>query len=630
MAACLAACGGAPEIRYDGPTAEWIDFGGAKEGLQYAPLTQIDRENVHFLELAWQYHTGDVSDGDGAVPSTTAFEATPIVVDGAMFLCSPFNRVIALAPESGAELWTFDPEIDLSGRYANQLVCRGVTHWKDSEDPEACADRIFTATNDARLIALDASGGRPCTDFGAGGEVDLTAGVGTINWTGEYQVTSAPSVIHDLVVVGSAISDNARTDAPSGAVRAFDARTGELRWAWDPAPREDSSELTLGTPNVWGPMAVDEERDLLFAPTGNPAPDYYGGQRGEIDRYGSSVVALRGSTGELVWSFQTVHHDVWDYDLAAQPTLAELTIDGAPVPALIQATKMGYVFVLHRETGEPLFPVEERAVPGGGVDGETLSPTQPFPVKPPPLTRLELTAADAWGFTPWDRDACREKLAALRYDGPFTPPSLEGTLMLPGNAGGTNWGGVAVDPERGLLLVNVFDLPFAVGLFPAEEYERRKAEMGVEVSPQRGTPYGMWREQILSPIGAPCTPPPWGTLAAIDLTSGDVTWQKPFGTLRDITPIPWSHEIGMGNVAGPLATAGGADLYRFARQLPARVRQRDGRVVVEGQATGGGASQSDELSAPRRLQAVHRHRRRRAWPRRHKPGRRRRGLRPAE
>ncbi len=565
VALLLASCGANNPVDYSGPASEWPIVGFDAGGSRSSPLTQVNRGNVHQLEPVWEYHTGDVSDGKGAVRSTSAFEATSIVVGRTMYLCSPFNRVIALDAETGVEKWTHDPQVDLQGRYANQLVCRGVAYWA-GEDAGVCAERILTATNDARLIALDAGTGRRCPGFGNRGVVDLTLGIGETKWKGEYQVTSAPTVAADLVVVGSAVSDNNRVNAPSGVVRAYDVRTGALAWAWDPAPAEMQTppadgatpEYVLGTPNVWGPMSFDKERGLVFLPTGNSAPDFYGGHRDGIDRYASSVVALRASSGEMAWSFQTVHHDVWDYDVAAQPALVSVPVDGEHVPAVIQATKMGHVFVLHRETGEPLFPVRERPAPQGGVEGETLSPTQPFPLEPPRLTTTGFQKSDAWGLTPWDRAACQQKLDGLRYDGMFTPPSLEGSLLYPGNAGGTNWGGVAVDGDRDILVVNVLNLPFSVQLFPAEDYERLERENpGAEISPQTGTPYGMRREIVASPLDIPCTPPPWGTIAAIDLATREIAWQKPFGTLRDLIGAPITYEIGMGSVAGPMVTAGG-------------------------------------------------------------------------
>ena len=557
----LLACGRSAPIDYSGPTSDWPDFGGTKGGEHFSPLTQINPDNVGSLEIAWEYHTGDLP-GEGESASTTAFEATPILVDETLYLCSPINRVIALDPETGQERWTFDPEVDLSGRYANQLTCRGVSTWLDPtrSDSEPCRRRIFTGTNDARLIALDAATGVPCRDFGEAGTIDLTVGVGKILWKGEYQVTSPPAVVGEIVAVGSAISDGARTDAPSGVVRGFDVRTGALRWSWVPVPEDfgmSEGSYVLGTANVWAPMSVDEERDLLFAPTGNSAPDYWGAHRGGLDLYPSSVVALRGSTGKVVWAFQTVHHDVWDYDVPAQPTLTTLRRNGREIPAVVQATKMGQLFVLHRETGEPLFPVEERPVPQGGMPGEKLSPTQPFPVKPPPLVPQSLSPEDAWGLTPWDRGACREQLEGLRFEGIFTPPTVQGSLMYPGNAGGSNWGGVSVDPERQLVVANLMDMPFAVTLIPREQYEEvRAARPGEEVSPQRGTPYAMWRRMVASPLGVPCNPPPWGTLAAVDLSTGDIAWQVPLGGTRDWLPL-LDLDIGLPSVGGSMVTRAG-------------------------------------------------------------------------
>jgi quinoprotein glucose dehydrogenase len=586
-----------------GAIAEWPSYGGDPGGSRYTPLDDITAGNLSDLEIAWTYRTGDVSDGKGELKVTSAFELTPLLVDGSLFACTPFNRVIALDPETGAERWSFDPGLDLSGRYANQFVCRGVATWLDPDrgagDP--CKRRIFTATNDARLFALDAVTGARCADFGNAGEVDLNPGVGEQLWKGEYQVTSPPAVAGNLVVVGSAVADNARVDAPSGVVRAFDARSGALRWAWDLSPpgggvgsgRSEETGYMLGTPNVWAQISVDEARDLVFVPTGNPAPDYWGGRRNDIDYYGSSVVALRAGSGEVVWRFQTVHHDLWDYDVSSQPTLTTLVRDGKSVPAVIQATKMGLLFILHRETGAPLFGVEERPVPQGGAPGELLSPTQPFPVKPPPLVPHSLSPEDAWGVTPWDRGSCRKQLEALRHDGIYTPPTLQGSLMYPGNAGGSNWGSVAVDPERQILIANVSDFPFAVTLLPGESYEQaRRENPGVEISPQRGTPYAMRREIVVSPLGVPCNPPPWGTLAAVDLGSGEIRWQVPLGTIRDIAPIPLPIKLGTPNIGGPLVTASGLvfigaamDDYLRAFDIESGEELWKGRLPAGGQAT---------------------------------------------
>ncbi len=541
----------------------WPVYGGDPGGHRWSPLGDITRENVGGLEEAWTYRHGDMSTGDGAWRATSAFELQPILVDGTLYGCTPMNRVFALDPATGAERWTFDPKLDPSGGYANQLVCRGVAHWRDPEAAEgaACSNRIITATNDARLIALDAATGDKCVGFGTAGEVSLKAGTVEERWLGEYQVTSAPTLLDGVVVVGSAISDNSRVDAPSGVVRGWDARTGALRWAWDLSPpgypRPADGSYVLGTPNVWAPMSVDPQRGLIFVPTGNPSPDYYrGAGLPKLDHYGSSVVALRGATGEVVWSFQTVHHDLWDYDVPAQPVLADVPLNGESVPAVIQATKMGFLFVLHRETGEPIYGVEERAVPQGGAPGETISPTQPRPLKPEPLVPTHMEKA--WGFTFWDRGACQETYDASRYEGMYTPPSLEGSVMYPGNAGGSNWGSVAVDPTRSWVVANVMDFPWLVKLVPrAEEAAVRAANPGAEIATQDGTPYAMQRSPMLSPFGVPCSEPPWGSLVVVDLATGKIRWQVPLGTVRDLTPLPIPWKAGTPNMGGPLVTASG-------------------------------------------------------------------------
>ncbi len=566
LALALFACGDAP-IDYAGPTAEWPAYGGDAGGLRYSPLTQVNRENVDDLELAWVYHHGDVSDGTQGM-TRTSFNATPIVVDGTMFFCTGVNRVIALDPETGAERWTFDPELRttrLQGPYP--LTCRGVAYWRgpDATPGEPCSRRILTGTIDAELIALDAASGRPCGDFGRNGRVALREGIGDAEpW--EYYMTSPPLVIGDLVVVGALVADNLRADAPSGVVRAFDVRTGALRWAWDPlppgrpSPARGGGDYAVGTANVWSILSADPERGLVFVPTGNAAPDYYGANRDGLDYYSSSVVALDAATGEVAWFFQTVHHDVWDYDVASQPVLFELETEAGVVPAVAQATKMGHVFLLHRETGAPLFPVEERPVPHDGVPGERLSPTQPFPTHPPPLHPATLTPDDAWGFTPWDRARCAEIIAGYRSEGLFTPPSLEGSIQYPGSAGGPNWGSVAIDPHTAVLYVNQMRVSGVVQLIPRAEYEKLDESAAVypnELYPMKGTPYGLRRGPLLSPLGAPCNPPPWGTLTSVDLVSGEVRWESTLGTTRDQAPFPIWLPLGAPNLGGSIATAGG-------------------------------------------------------------------------
>ena len=582
----------------------WPAYGNDAGGSRYSPLNEITPANVTDLEIAWTHNHGDVARGED-FNTTSAFEATPILVDDTLFICTPFNRVLALDPATGEERWSYDPEIDLGVGWANQLTCRGVSTWLDPEraSGEICERRIFTGTVDARLIALDAKTGAPCPDFGTSGSIDLNPGAGEQKGQGEYSVTSPPAIVRGLVVVGTAVADNRRVEAPSGVVRAYDLRTGDLRWAWDLAPpgdhslaRADPTGYTLSTPNVWAPMSVDESRDLIFVPTGNPTPDYASGHRQGLDYYGSSIVALRATTGEVVWHFQTVHHDIWDFDVPAQPTLFNMATGdaNAPIPAVVQTTKMGLLFMFNRETGEPLFPIDERPVPQGAPEGYVTSPTQPFPSKPPPLVRHTLAPEDAWGLTFLDRGACRKKFEALRFDGIYTPPSEQGTLMYPGNAGGSNWGGVAVDSNRQILIANVQDFPWAVTLIPREEFPGRSGtpESGIEFAPQLGTPYGMRREPILSPLGVPCNSPPWGSLVAVDLTDGSILWKVRLGTIRDIAPVPIPWKLGTPNLGGPLLTGGGlvfigaaADDYLRAFDVSNGEELWAGRLPAGGQAT---------------------------------------------
>jgi quinoprotein glucose dehydrogenase len=415
---------------------------------------------------------------------------------------------------------------------------------------------------DARLFALDAATGLPCADFGRAGAVDLREGLGEV-LPGEAYPTSPPAVVGDVVAIGGLVRDASRVDAPGGVVRGFDPRSGALRWAFDPSPpgapplAAGGPRHRRGTPNAWAPLSADPARGLLFVPTGNPSPDYYGAARDGIDHYGSSVLALDAATGRVRWHFQTVHHDLWDYDVASQPTLIDVDAGGETVPALLQATKMGHLFLLHRETGAPLHPVEERPVPPSDVPGERAAPTQPFPTFPPPLQQ-RVTADQAFGLTPWDRRICRERLAALRDDGMFTPPSLRGTLLHPGTAGGANWGGVAWDPGRRLAVVNLNRLAQSITLVPRQAPDDGGPSRRERILfPQEGTPYRAILAVVLSPLGIPCVPPPWGTLAAVDLASGRVRWEVPFGTTRDLTPIPVGLPLGLPSMGGPVVTASG-------------------------------------------------------------------------
>ena len=525
----------------------------AEPASQYSPINQVRRENVDKLKVAWTYRSGEpltAASGGGRAP---AFEVTPIYADGLLYIGTPYGKAIALDPETGKERWAFDAQINRKGSYGD-FANRGVATWLDEKlsPKNACRRRVFYASIDARLFALDAGSGAVCADFGSKGIVDLTAGLRRgPSYAGEYQVTSPPAVIDDLVIVGSAIADNNRLDAPTGEVRAFDARTGRLRWKWDPLP----SNQNVGGANAWSIITVDPERRLVFVPTGSPSPDYYGGLRPGDNRYANSVIALRARTGEMVWDFQTVHHDLWDYDVASPPALFTGRRDGQMVRGVAIGSKTGHLFLVDRETGKPLFPVEERPVPKSDAPGEEAALTQPFPILPAPLGPQKLAVDEAWGPTEKDRQYCREQIGKLRNEGIFTPPSLGGTLVFPGNVGGLHWGGVAHYPDHGLLIVPTNRLAAVVRLVPRADFERhRKENPQWETTGQQGAPFALSRIFLRSPSGLPCNPPPFGTLTAVDVNSGRVKWEVPLGRLPVAGALP---EWGSVNLGGPLVTAGG-------------------------------------------------------------------------
>src|SRR5580698_2589062 len=563
-AIALACVGAQTASTQSSATDGWAYYGHDAGCTRYSSLAQINRENVAKLKVAWVFHTGDISDGSGG-KKRSGLETTPILVDGTLYLTTGFNRVFAVDAETGMQRWVYDPMIDLAGDYGDGLINRGVATWLDPSRGKGkpCRRRIFEATLDARLIALDAANGEPCMDFGNRGQISLRD-VARYR-PGQYHMTSPPAVIDDVVVVGSSIDDNSRVDMPSGVVRAFDARTGALRWKWEPLPPNEALPAAPGTGktwrtgagNAWAPMVVDPEHDLVFVPTGSASPDYFGGLRPGDNKWANSIVALRAKTGELFWGFQLVHHDLWDYDTASPPLLTTLQHQGKSVPVVIQSNKTGFLYVLNRDTGVPVFPVEERAVPQTDVPGEVTSPTQPFPLAPPALVPQKLSADDAWGITPEDREYCRERMKTLRNDGIFTPPSVQGSLTVPGNVGGVNWSGYAYDPQHSLLIVNTNNLPAKVRVIPADKFwdeSDANAEDG-DYNRQFGAPFSLFRTFLFGKAHhLPCAPPPWGTLSAVDMTSGTIRWQVPLGSMApEIPSVP----MGAPSLGGPIVTAGG-------------------------------------------------------------------------
>ncbi len=579
--------------------SEWPSANGEPGATRYAPAAEITAQNVSGLALVWRYNTGHAKAPREAL-SRSKFQTTPILAGDKLVLCTPFNQAIALDPETGREIWRFDAKIDMDETLANGFNCRGVAQWSAPGDEGVCTHRILMGTNDRRLIALDRETGAPCSGFGAEGAVAVEPEM-ALRWPGEMQISSAPSVAGDVVIVGSAISDNVRRIAPSGAVRAFDVRTGADLWRFDPIPRDAASAAAQGWKgdvpppeghaNVWAPMSVDPARGLVFLPTSSPSPDFFGGLRPGDNRHANSVVALDARTGALRWAFQTTHHDVWDYDVPAAPILATITKDGARRDVVIQATKMGLVFTLDRDTGAPVFPVEERTVPQGGAPGEVLSPTQPFPQAPAPLARATIKPGDAYGLTPFDRGACRKAIAALRSDGLYTPPSIGGTALMPFNGGGANWGGAAFDPSTNRLYVPVANMIHRIALVPrAETDDEHHPIAHGEQAPMRGAPYAMQRQVLVSPLGLPCNPPPWGEIKAVDMATGEIAWSSVLGTTEDLA-FGLALKTGTPSSGGPLATGGGlvyiaAALDRYLRAFDAKT----GRELWFGRLPAGGQS----------------------------------------
>lgn len=641
QAPLAAAAPGAASSPSGVPAGEWHAYGRTGHGQRFSPLTELTPDNVDKLQVAWAFRTGDLR-GRAGDPVETTFEVTPLKVGDRLFLCTPHQLVIALDATTGREVWRHDPRIR-SGLALQHLTCRGLAYHPGTGSaaepasaaaaaaasasvpaasaPEAaapqlpvaaalgptverCDAKLFMPTADGRLIALDPSTGAVCRNFGRGtGQIDLWRGMPNVR-LGGYYATSPPVVTQKLVIVGGTVLDNVSTTEPSGVIRAFDVHTGELVWNFDPGRPQHTEPLPEGqtyvqsTPNSWSISAVDEALGMVYVPMGNQPPDQWGATRTpEVERYSSAVVALDLATGRERWVFQTVHHDLWDYDVPAQPSLLDLNVNGTRVPALVQATKQGEVFVLDRRTGQALLPVHERPVPQGAVAGDRTAPTQPVSAlsfNPPPLT-----GASMWGATWFDQLACRIALKRLRYEGRYTPPSLEGTLVYPGNFGVFNWGGIAVDPERQVAFLTPTYLAFRSTLVPRPDNTalvvqgKERPQAGLPALNENfGAPYAVKLSPFTSPLGLPCQQPPWGYVAGVDLRTGRVAYMHRNGTVRDLAPVPLPFRMGVPSLGGPIVTAGGVvflsgtlDNYVRGYELATGRELWKARLPAGGQAT---------------------------------------------
>ncbi|MFJ2337043.1 glucose/quinate/shikimate family membrane-bound PQQ-dependent dehydrogenase [Pseudomonas protegens] len=550
---------------------DWAHWGNTTAGNRFAALDQINKGNIDQLQVAWTFRTGDLPESNGAGAED---QNTPLQIGDTVYTCTAYGKVFALDADTGAERWKFDPQ----GYAPNWQRCRGLGYFDASATPvadasapaapAACTKRLFLPTGDARLIAINAETGKPCEDFGNQGTVDLKTDMGEIK-PGYYQQTSTPLVAGTVVIVGGRVADNFSTGEPPGVVRAFDVRSGELMWAWDPGnpattKRPPAGETyTRGTPNVWSAMSYDAKLGLVYLPTGNATPDFFGGQRTEFDdKWNSSIVAIDVKTGQVRWHFQTTHHDLWDFDLPAQPLLYDIPDDkGGVQPALAQVTKQGEIFLLNRETGKPIARVEERPVPQGNVPGERYSPTQPFSVEMPSIGNQTLTESDMWGATPFDQLMCRIQFKGMRHEGVYTPPGLDHALQFPGSLGGMNWGSVSVDPTSNYMFVNDMRLGLANYMIPRDQIAAGASGIEMGVVPQEGTPFGAMRQRFLSAAGIPCQKPPFGTMSAIDLKTRKLVWQVPVGTVQDTGPLGIRMHlpipIGMPTLGASLATQSG-------------------------------------------------------------------------
>lgn len=543
--------------------AEWRVWGHTLAGDRFSALSQINTANVQNLKLAWRF--------DSNVPQFGfhSFEATPLAADGKLYLCLDRNVIVALDQDRGREIWRFDPRADLTGVFA--ATCRGVAYYEAAEASAECPKRVIFGVSDDRMMAVDAETGHLCRSFGTNGSIDLKAGLGPAP-AGIVFPTSAPTIVDGVAMLSGWVTDGLYVGEPSGVVRGYDAVTGALRWAWDsgrPDPQKPlgpGETYTNGAPNAWGAFSADEQLGLVYVPMGVSTPDYFGAHRSpDAEKYATSIVALDVATGTPRWSFQTVHHDLWDYDVAAQPVLASLPFGNDRVPALIAPTKRGQFFVLDRRSGRPIYRVSEKPVPQDPAPGEWTSKTQPYSSFPS-VAGAQLTEAQMWGATPLDQLWCRIKFKQARYDGDFTPPGLRNAIFFPGSAGGSNWGSVAIDTARDLMVVNSLYMPDIGRLIPRAEADRigkysKSAQADAFAFPQKGTPYAMQRTIFQNPIGVPCLQPPYGRISVVDLKTGKTAWSRVLGTAYHAGPFGMSSllpiNMGVPTLGGSIVTAGG-------------------------------------------------------------------------
>jgi len=548
----------------DAPGGEWHQYGRTPFGQRYSPLDQINVQNVADLKEVWRYQTGDVKRPDDV--GETTYQVTPLKVGDTLYLCTPHNLAIALDAKTGKEKWKFDANSGMNPNRQHQ-TCRGVTYYHDQASAAGapCAERVYLPTSDARLIALDAANGKVCTSFADQGVLHLETGM-KYNPAGYYYTTSPPVAAADKLIVGGAVNDNYSTQEQSGAIRAFDIKTGALLWNWDSGNPDETTPLPTGqtyttnSPNSWSVFSVDQALGMVYIPLGNQVPDQLGmGRSANVERFSSSVVALDINTGQLKWVQQFVHHDLWDMDVPAQPVLFDMTnSDGTVVPALVASTKQGDIYVLDRRTGEPLIPFKEIPAPGGAIPEDHTSPMQPISdltFSPPPLQEK-----DMWGVTLFDQLACRIAFHRYKYEGRYTPPSLQGSIIYPGNFGTFNWGSVAVDPERQIMFGMPTYLAFTSRLvaradIPARGQDEKGSEQGLNRN--EGAPYGVYMGPFLGPFGIPCQAPPWGYVAGVDLKSGKIAYKHKNGTVHDMTPLPLPFKVGVPGIGGPILTRGG-------------------------------------------------------------------------